>query len=325
MNKRPYILIFILLSIITFLHYYLLSTKTIFHEFFRLLYYFPIIYGAFKYRLKGGIGISIIVVFLYAPHLLSYFGRFDLQVIYQLLELLMFVITGAITGYLVEKDFKKHQAMERQVIKITNLENLNHNILDSLDSAVIAFDERGQILFLNGVAKNEYWDFIKQHTFNDETKKIFSGDTKTNTTEIQYNQEFYQVSSYSLRNINQNVEGVIFIIKRITLVKSLEEQVQRGQRLAAVGNLAAGVAHEIRNPLGIIKTISQTLNQEENMDEDIKEGLEIIDHEINRANEVVKWLLDFAKADNQIFEPFNLSKTMEQLVKIISKYSEKNK
>ena len=304
----------------------------VFHNLVRIFYYIPIIYGAFAYKLKGGLVVSSIVVVLYAPHLLIYFGEVNFEIIYQLLELLMFIATGLGAGYLVQRDHVKRNAIDEQIIKITDLENYNHNILDSIESGVVAFDGDGKIKFANQLAKEEFNGIDKlesiliDYSINAAIIDILKGNKKSIEREIIYEQDSYEINCLPLKTINNVIEGVIVIIKKITLLKSLEEQVRRGERLAAVGNLAAGIAHEIRNPLGIIKTISQTLQHEQNYDkaliENLKEGLEIIDHEIDRANEVVKWLLDFAKPEQYNLEPINLTEVATQLATIFNKYSE---
>ncbi|QNO16061.1 sensor histidine kinase [Alkalicella caledoniensis] len=330
MNKRHFFTTLVMVVLITLLHYYLFSNRMVFHDLVRIFYYIPIVYGAFVYRLKGGVIISSIVVILYAPHLIMYFGVVNFEVVYQLLELLMFILAGLGIGYLVEKDHIKRMAIERQVVKITDLENYNHNILDSIESGIVAFDSKGKLKFVNHKANEEFKGlkyvekFLKQYCIEESIEDVLHGGTEGITREINHKEESYELSCMPIMTINKDIEGVVVSIKNITMMKALEEQVRRGDRLSAVGNLAAGIAHEIRNPLGIIKTISQTLQSGENHEsENLKEGLEIIDHEINRANDVVKWLLDFAKPEQYSPQPINLSEVINQLSSIFSKYSEK--
>lgn len=317
------------MSTITALHYFLFTQDMIFHDLVRILYYIPIIYGAFTFKLKGGLVVSSLVVVLYAPHLLMYFGQMNFAILYQLLELLMFIATGLGAGYLVQKDHLKRESIEQKVIKITNLENYNHNILDSLDSGVVAFSNNGKIKFANKVAKNEFNDYCQinsifsSFSIDTSVEEILKGKRAKANHEIEYSNDVYEISCFPLRTITDSMDGVVVIIKKVTTLKALEEQVRRGERLAAIGTLAAGIAHEIRNPLGIIKTISQTVQSEKQCGcHTVKEGLEIIDHEINRANEVVKWLLDFARHDQYKLEAINLSDLITQLGAIFNKYSE---
>lgn len=105
----------------------------------------------------------------------------------------------------------------------------------------------------------------------------------------------------------------------------LREHIRRADKLSAVGQLASGVAHEIRNPLAIIKTISQTLLQEDDgiRDEEHRQGLEIIQEEVMRANKVIKELLDFAKIRTIEKSKININDVIRNVVLLTSKYAEK--
>ena len=102
----------------------------------------------------------------------------------------------------------------------------------------------------------------------------------------------------------------------------MEAQAVRSDRLVAIGELATGIAHEIRNPMGIIKTISQTL-QEENDNEDLLEGLEIIVKEIDRANRVIDGILNFAKPIGNEMKKISLNQLLDEVVMITDKYVSK--
>lgn len=91
-----------------------------------------------------------------------------------------------------------------------------------------------------------------------------------------------------LRQINEQLK------KEIAERKELENQLIRSERLAGVGVLAAGIAHEIRNPLGNISSSAQICLSKYNPKDQTKEFLEIIQEESEKANAIIKGLLDFA-------------------------------
>lgn len=331
-EKKLKILIMILILFITILHY---STKLGpwgLHDFYRRLYYIPIILAAFKFRLRGGLIVSTVVVLIYAPHLLTYFGEVNIEVINQFLESGMFMFIGLITGYLVEQDYKRREALEHQVIQIANLENYTHNILESIDSGVMAFEADGSLKTINKKIerilgnKEEVNKFVTQENIVKQIDQVLSRNERVVRQEINYmndkGQELYlQMTIYPIENTSKAQEGAVVVVQDVTMVKKLEEQVRRGERLAAVGQLASGIAHEIRNPLGIIKTISQTIHQDV-QDEEIKEGLNIIQHEIDRANRVIKGVLDFAGSNKIQDCKINLGKLLEELVMVTHKFAQ---
>jgi len=77
--------------------------------------------------------------------------------------------------------------------------------------------------------------------------------------------------------------------------RKMEQQLQLAGRLAAVGELAAGVAHELNNPLAAVLGLSQLLTQMDNLEEDIKSDVETIYGEAQRAAKITKNLLSFAR------------------------------
>ncbi|TCT15570.1 signal transduction histidine kinase [Natranaerovirga pectinivora] len=100
----------------------------------------------------------------------------------------------------------------------------------------------------------------------------------------------------------------------------LEEEIQRADKLSAIGQLASGVAHEIRNPLAIINTISQTLMEDNHLKQDQKEGLEIIKEEVARSNKVINELLNFSRSSKLEKEKIDINKLINNVVILTEKY-----
>ena len=79
------------------------------------------------------------------------------------------------------------------------------------------------------------------------------------------------------------------------LKQATGQQIRRSEQLASVGRLAAGVAHEINNPLTGVLVFADLMRQKENMDAQDREDLEVIIRETKRAREIVRGLLDYAR------------------------------
>jgi signal transduction histidine kinase len=82
----------------------------------------------------------------------------------------------------------------------------------------------------------------------------------------------------------------------IESLRQMNEQLMRADRLAAMGQLAAGVAHEVNNPLASISSLVQIIRSKQNIDEETKEQLELITSQILRITKVTRDLTDFARA-----------------------------
>jgi signal transduction histidine kinase len=325
----------LLITIITFLHYSDLMAVWELHIFYRKLYYIPIILASFRYRLKGGLVASIIISILYAPHIIFFNTEINIALINQYLEIMLFLSIGVITGWLVEGDYKKQKLLEKNVVEITKLQNYTRNIVDSIDSGVLATDINLDITALNkegekilgvqdviGVSVSTIFDNIIIDILNQtKLQKIRYLNAKT-IIKVGSEEKYLKLTVSPLLNILNKIQGLVIVIQDYSSEKYLEAQTARADRLSAVGELASGIAHEIRNPMGIIKTISQTLQSEDDH-ESIVEGLAIIVKEIDRANKVIQTLLNFARPDTNIIEEVNVNELVEEVLLIINKYANK--
>lgn len=89
--------------------------------------------------------------------------------------------------------------------------------------------------------------------------------------------------------------GAVVVVRDMSAIKKLEKQVQRTERLAAIGRLAAGVAHEIRNPLSSIRGFAYLLGKDHDETSPEREYADVMVREIDRINHVVSDLLNFAR------------------------------
>jgi len=88
--------------------------------------------------------------------------------------------------------------------------------------------------------------------------------------------------------------GVVLVLRDLSRVRDLEQQVRRSDRLAALGVLAAGVAHEVRNPLVGVRAAAQLMQKEANFPPSLSEFTGVIIRQVDRLNRLVDGLLDFA-------------------------------
>ncbi len=110
--------------------------------------------------------------------------------------------------------------------------------------------------------------------------------------------------------------GALLVFTDITELKGLEEQVRRTDQLSSVGTLAAGMAHEIKNPLVTIKTFSQLLPKRYN-DEDFRHDFSsLVAHEVSRIDGIVNELLSFSKPAKPHLIPMKLQDTIAQTLKL---------
>jgi len=112
-------------------------------------------------------------------------------------------------------------------------------------------------------------------------------------------------------------QGAVLILRDLTEIKQLEEKVRRSEKLAAIGKLAAGVAHEIRNPLSSIRGFAQYLRNALKDKPREKEYAETMVSEVDRINRVVTDLLTFARPMEADLAPADVTEIVERTIRLV--------
>lgn len=130
-------------------------------------------------------------------------------------------------------------------------------------------------------------------------------------------EHFLQFMTYPLYDDEGNLEQVVELINDVTEKKMLEKQARHEDRMAKLGQMASGIAHEIGNPLSSIRARLQRL--ERKFDEAfIQETAEFIDTEIGRLNRLIRDISSFARAPEPNTERCRLEEMIEETVNLLS-------
>ena len=108
--------------------------------------------------------------------------------------------------------------------------------------------------------------------------------------------------------------GTILLLRDIKRRKELEEDLKRADRLALMGTLAAGLAHEIRNPLGGIKGAAQFLRRSADGNSSLRDFTGIMIREVDRVNQLIEQLLDLSRPAQLTLGPVNIHEILEDVL-----------
>jgi PAS domain S-box-containing protein len=215
------------------------------------------------------------------------------------------------------------------------IRTLTGNILEGMNSAVIAVDRDRKIITFNRVAE-EIFSFKREEVINKDYSKIFTRDeclidevlnSGKSIREIERRlklrsgEEKYLVFGAStLSDEKGEVQGAVAVIHDITELKKYEEEAKRAERLSTLGNLAAGVAHEIRNPLNAISIAAQRLKNEfvpEKDQQEYQNFTQTILKEIKRLDQTINQFLSLAKAQKLNLENTEMSSLFSEVINLM--------
>lgn len=329
------IIIIILIAVITTLHYVTKTKDEPLHAIYKLLYFIPIILAAVQFGFKGGAATSIIISIIYSPQKLLSFGP-QSAAVHELLDVFLFVTIGIVTGIIVERKNIALKSLDNQLSKFVLLENYTNSVFESIHLGIIAINNDFLITSMNEGAKQIlgiHYDcmglnFIEIFSCCKDIEEIIYKSYKSNMPQNNMERKFiknnYEVNIkmdiYPL-NFEHKNKGLVIIIEDVTEMNKMKFQMQRNERLASVGHLATGIAHEIRNPLAIIKMIEQSMRNELTTDQvDLQQELMIIDEEVERANKVIKSLMEFSKPSVNEKSKYSINSIIDDVLMITNKY-----
>ena len=125
------------------------------------------------------------------------------------------------------------------------------------------------------------------------------------------------VSATLIVNEAGSFVGNLFMIRDLGEVRRLQEEIRRKEKMAAVGGLAAGVAHEIRNPLSSIKGLASFFKNKYGQQDEDREAADIMVREVERLNRVISELLDFARPSRLKPRPADINEVLAHSVRLI--------
>lgn len=208
---------------------------------------------------------------------------------------------------------KKNQELEKNLTEKEEVKNYLNNILESLTTGVIVIDKQGCITTFNKTAglitgltpESCLGNPLKDLFHDDLFENMVSRLAKTGGNPLSVDREIstatgsrihIQASASPVLDPDDTQIGSLLIVKDMTRIRHLEIEAQRNQRLRAMGEMAAGIAHEIRNPLGSIELFASLLKKDVEEDEEKFKLVEHIRSGVKNMDRIISTLLLYAKS-----------------------------
>ncbi len=320
---------------------------------FSALFILTIVSAALTYRLVGTLVIASLVSLAYTFIIWLGFGSgtdpaLSLQALRTIfvshnstfyaifLHLLIFYLIAFISGYLAErlKDQHRQLANTSQALKRALLET--DDILHRLNSGLLTIDAEGRVIYFNpaaglilGYREEQVRGMYCEEVFAERMPHlachlmdgIRHGIAHPRKEIDILNNDLAKVplglSTSILTEENHELRGVIAIFSDLTEAKQMEAKIRAADRLSAIGELSASIAHEIRNPLASISGSVEVLRNELDVSADNARLMELIVKESHRLSRILSEFLQYARIDRPTYSKVELCHVINEVIQIL--------
>lgn len=257
------------------------------------------------------------------------------------LDLINSVASYAATflNFIEQKDTIKDQLerLQKYNKKLEELQSFHELIIENIPIGVIATNEKGYVIFMNkGLEKmslqkkeeclGKRW--FEVFGFEGETKHRLETSYRTSAPQLfpeislplkNGSIQLVEMKTDIIKDNEDNRRGVVAICSDITEKKKMEREIEKVERLSAIGKLTAGIAHEIRNPLAGISGTLQVVKDKFKGDPDLEQIFNQLFGEINRLDRVVEKLYWLTAPKKLVFDVHSISELVEDSLFFLQK------
>ena len=232
-----------------------------------------------------------------------------------------FVVTAALASYLAEQLRATGERLAESESDLAVITALHEAIVDSMTSGLVTLDRAGGVTYVTRAAEQmiglteaqargrpvaELLPAVQPNAGRDE---IAVENARGERLRVGY-------SSFPLSGRDGQVIGSAVIFQDLTRLRAMEEAVQRTERLADLGRVAAGLAHELRNPLASMSGSIELLRAASPAGEDDRRLMDIVLREAERLNGLVSEFLQFARPPPLRRQLADLATVLEETVRV---------
>lgn len=352
---RSIVAIGIMLALITVLHLFTPHNEqtAAMQLLYRRLYFIPIIYAAFVFGRRGGVLAAVAASIPFVVHTRVEFPSGVGMSADIWLEVATYLVIGVLFGMIRDTEENKtrdlrqlslqleeaYKKLEERAIQLINIQDYTQSILRSITSGVITVGPDGSVATANPAAERmlnmSEFEMVPRPIsllfkvdggLAGDVAKVLAGRLplamRETTLVTSGGQEVHvQVSTSRMRAVGGTVLGAVVTLEDVSDIKALTDQLIRADRLAAMGELTAGVAHEVRNPLGVIRASVQLLEDAQCDPSRIEQAAEVIKQEIDRLDKVIKALLDFGRPSKPTLVRADLNEVINDVVLFTTRFA----
>jgi two-component system sensor histidine kinase PilS (NtrC family) len=248
--------------------------------------------------------------------------------VYSLAFLVVGFLSGALADQLGQADLSLHEKEQG----LSRLRAFHENIVHSISSGVFTTDENGRITSFNPAAQEATgYDFEQvqgrpwREVFDWHPSQLADDRTPDVSANIRFDVECKRsdgnrlILGMTLSPLHErgDQKGLVGVFKDLTQIRDLEEEMRRKQWLASLGEMSAGMAHEIRNPLGALAGAMQMLRKDLQADETSQRLMEIAVREATRLDAIITEFLQYARPPALNLAEYDLNKVLAETLDLV--------
>jgi two-component system sensor histidine kinase PilS (NtrC family) len=245
-----------------------------------------------------------------------------------------FYATALLTSYLSEKLQKTSEELDANRQNLAELRALNQNVVESIPSGLITLSDYGTATFVNPAACHILQigaatllgrhitdlGFFDLDEWNEAREYLGGGAVVRNEKEfiVADMKRNIGYAATPLSTIDGKSAGYTLIFQDLTEMKKLEAELRLKDRMAAVGELSAGIAHEIRNPLAAIAGSVQVLKNSRSLTTQEQRLMSIVLKESERLNKSIADFLRFVRPQEKLSVKFDVAASLSETLELFA-------
>lgn len=234
-----------------------------------------------------------------------------------------------LTGYLSQKLESTSMRLAEKTADLVELSHFNKEVVDNVTSGLLTTGQDGKVLFFNKAAE-EITGINRGSAFGKELSSIFpflggryAGNRAEGAVVAGGAEKIIGITVSPMLNSAGTQTGYIGIFQDLTQIKSMQEEMRRKEKWAAIGELSANIAHEIRNPLASLRASMEMLKSAELAPEQKESLTNIALSEMDRLNRIITDFLIYSRPTKPELEAAKLDLLAANVASMLSNLSEK--
>ncbi|MGH7376625.1 MAG: two-component system sensor histidine kinase NtrB, partial [Candidatus Methylomirabilales bacterium] len=252
-------------------------------------------------------------------------------------------LLGVTLGLLSERERRRRWEMVQLNRDLTEQRERIKEIVETMQDGVIVLDRERKVTHWNRALEERYavkreevlgrdlldvFPALREEGFPAFLEQVYAGQTGAVTLErfahrtLHRGDVILNVKGTAMRDLRGEVQGALVTVEDITERVGLEKAVQQAEKMAAIGTLSAGLAHEINNPIGVIASRVECMlweADEQDLSETVRGDLQVIAKHADRVARITQGLLSFSRQQAWRLSPVDVNTVVEEALVLVEK------